>query len=445
MYHPSIYDDTQPVPSYWEATDTRGGNGYQPLLSDAACDVAVIGGGYTGLSAALHLARDYDIDVRVLEAGHIGWGASGRNGGFCCLPASRLSIQQLIKRYGLDATKRFFATQLEGMDLVASLAADENIDLDRQGDGNFTVAHHPSRFQALQEEAQALSSLFGIKTRVLTRSEFIEVGHDSTEQYGAMHMAAGFALNPLKFLKGLAAATARRGARLHPHSRVLEWVHAGGVHRLVTREATLTAHRVIVATNGFTREGLHQAFDKMMLPVLSNIITTRPLTDEELERQKWNTSTPICNTRNLLFYYRMLPDRSFMFGTRGDTTGHPKDGARMRDWMIRRLAEVFPGWRDVPITHFWRGLVCMTRKLTPSVGQLDDDASVWYGFGYQANGVNTAPWAGMMLARHIAEPNKYVEPFPSVIHGLAPKFPFAAIRRWALRAAYTYYRIQDAR
>ena len=87
----------------------------------------------------------------------------------------------------------------------------------------------------------------------------------------------------------------------------------------------------------------------------------------------------------------------------------------------------------------------MTRKLTPSVGQLDDDASVWYGFGYQANGVNTAPWAGMMLARHIAEPNKYVEPFPSVIHGLAPKFPFAAIRRWALRAAYTYYRIQDAR
>ncbi len=126
MYHPSIYDDTQPVPSYWEATDTRSGNGYQPLSRDAACDVAVIGGGYTGLSAALHLARDYDIDVRVLEAGHIGWGASGRNGGFCCLPASLISIQQLIKRYGLDETKRFFATQLEGMDLVTSLAADEN-------------------------------------------------------------------------------------------------------------------------------------------------------------------------------------------------------------------------------------------------------------------------------------------------------------------------------
>ena len=136
----------------------------QPADSTVACDVAIIGGGYTGLSAALHLARDYDMDVRVLEAGHIGWGASGRNGGFCCLPASRLSIQQLIKRYGLDETKRFFAAQLEGIDLVASLGADENIDLDRQGDGNFKVAHHPSRFQELQEEAQALSSLFGIKT-----------------------------------------------------------------------------------------------------------------------------------------------------------------------------------------------------------------------------------------------------------------------------------------
>ena len=159
LYDDDMYRFDQPQPSYWEATAGPNDVRAEPLTSDDSCEVAIIGGGYTGLSAALHLARDYDIDVRVLEAGHIGWGASGRNGGFCCLPASRLSIQQLIKRYSLDETKRFFATQLEGMNLVASLAADENIDLDRQGDGNFTVAHHPSRFQALQEEAQALSSL----------------------------------------------------------------------------------------------------------------------------------------------------------------------------------------------------------------------------------------------------------------------------------------------
>jgi glycine/D-amino acid oxidase-like deaminating enzyme len=105
------------------------------------------------------------VDVRVLESGHIGWGSSGRNGGFCCLPATKLSIQSLIKRYGLDETKRFYAAQLEGIELVRALGKDEAIDFDLRGDGNFTVAHRPARFADLADEAEALTKLFGIRTR----------------------------------------------------------------------------------------------------------------------------------------------------------------------------------------------------------------------------------------------------------------------------------------
>ncbi len=108
------------------------------------------------------------------------------------------------------------------------------------------------------------------------------------------------------------------------------------------------------------------------------------------------------------------------------------------------MGEVFPGWKDIPITHFWRGLVCVTRKLTPSVGRLDDDATVWYAFGYHANGVNTAPWTGMILARDIAGARNNVDSLPLIMRGLAPRFPFAALRLWVLRGAYMYYRLGDA-
>ena len=403
----------------------------------------MIGGGYTGLSAALHLARDHGVDVRVLEAGHIGWGASGRNGGFCCFPATKLSVQQMTTRFGLEETKRFFTAQLEGIALVESLAGEEAIDYDRQGDGNLEVAHRPKAFDELVDYGRTLTDLFGIPTRTFSKQEFTEIGHDSSEQFGALHMGAGFALNPLKFHIGLGAAAARRGAGLHANSRVLDWSQRNGKHHLVTAGGRLTAERVILATNGFTPEDLNPAFKARILPVISNIITTRPLTTEELAAQSWKTESPMCNTRTLLFYYRLLKDRRLLIGARGDTTGKPAAGDRMRAWLVRRFGELFPAWRHVEISHFWRGLVCMSPKLLPSIGRLEGDPSVYYAFGYHANGVNTAPWAGRALARAIAGSNSGDAPVPTMMTGLPRRIPFAALRLWGLRGASLYYRLKD--
>ncbi|MDH3694502.1 MAG: FAD-binding oxidoreductase [Gammaproteobacteria bacterium] len=443
LYDASMYD-SRPVPSYWEATAGSTAQNYDPLQTDESCDIAIIGGGYTGLSAALHLARDYSIDVRVLEAGHIGWGASGRNGGFCCIPASKMSIEQMIGKFGLEETKRFYTAQIDGTELTRNLSIEENIDCDIVGDGNMNVAHAPNRFDEIKQEAQQLNNLFGIKTTLYSKDEFAEIGHDSTEQYGALHMQVGFALHPLKLTQGLGQAATRHGAKLHPHSFVSAWNKNDSWHELVTRDGTLRARQVLVATNGFTREGLHAQFDNIMLPAISNIIVTRPLNDNELQAQSWHTENPICNTRALLFYYRMLPDKRFLFGARGDTTGKVRDGEKMKRWMVKRLGEVFPAWKAVDIEYFWRGLVCVTRKLTPSVGNLNDDPSIWYGFGYHANGVNTAPWCGMKLASAIAG-KEDIDKLPTPICGLAPRFPIGSMRPWALRGAYAWYKFTDDR
>ncbi|HSS65218.1 MAG TPA: FAD-binding oxidoreductase, partial [Gammaproteobacteria bacterium] len=282
LYHPDIYDVSKPVPSYWEQNAPVTQQGFEPLEADARCDVAVIGGGYTGLSAALHLARDHGIEARVLEAGHIGWGASGRNGGFCCMPATKLSIAELVRRYGLEDARHFYRAQLEAIDLVDRLRREEGIDYDKSGEGILDVAHRPSRMQRLREEQRALKKLFGIESDLIDKKTFQAIYFDCAELEGGLKVHAGFGLNPIKFVAGLARAAARRGARVHARSPVIEWRKENGTHVLRTHRGTLRAKRVIVAVNGFIREALHPGLDAAALPAISNIIVTRPLSDAEL-------------------------------------------------------------------------------------------------------------------------------------------------------------------
>ncbi|MDX1738103.1 MAG: FAD-binding oxidoreductase [Alphaproteobacteria bacterium] len=416
----------------------------QPLeADDIRYDVAIIGGGYTGLSAALSLSKEGNTSVAVLESGSIGWGASGRNGGFCCLPSTKMSIKQMSRKYGLDATKDFWAKQLDGVEYTSSLEASEGINFDRMGDGNLEVAHRPEAYAGLREYGEQIKNLFGIQTRLIPAEEFAETGFKSREQYGALHMKAGFALNPLKLALGLAKAAKKYGAVLYPNSHVLEWRKDGPDHILRTAKGSIRAGKVLIATNGFYQDGLQRNMNHRILPVISNIVTTRPLTDDELAAHNWQVNEPICNTRKLLFYFRKLPDNRLMLGARGDWTGRPDDGNRMRHWMTQRIYEVFPEWYNVEITHYWRGLVCMSMKLSPSVGFDRDDPSVFYAYGYHANGVNTAPWTGHQMAQLMLGKDKIENIFPDVMRGHSPRFPLAGLRIWYLRAAALWYKWTD--
>jgi glycine/D-amino acid oxidase-like deaminating enzyme len=358
------------------------------------------------------------------------------------MPATKMSVADMTRRYGEDETRRFFASQVEGIEFTRSLIDENRIDCEVKGDGLFEVAHRPRSFPELREYGETLRRRFGIETALYDADEFREIGHDSTEQFGALKVSPSFALHPLKFAHGLARAASAAGAKLHPGSMAIRWLREGNRHLLMTERGTLRTNRVIVAANGFLRERMHRDFDARILPVISNIVTTRPLTSEELAAQSWKTDCPLVNTRRLLFYYRMLPDNRLMLGARGDLTGSPEDGDCMRQWMTRRVGELFPTWREVEVDSFWRGFVCLSRRLAPSIGRLDDDPTVYYGFGFHANGVNTAPWTGMKLAGMVAG-KENPEDLPAVIRGLPRRFPLPFLRLKYLAAAYRWYALKD--
>ena len=440
LFHETQYDWTRPVESFWES----GRNAFlatdaPPITADETADVAIIGGGYCGLSAAYHLAKA-GIDVRVLEAGTIGWGASGRNGGFCSVGASFLGAAELKAIYGDDETLRFYRALVDAVRLVEALAQEERIDLKRQGDGVWTFAHKPSRVAELQTHADVLARI-GFPARIAEARDFEKSAFACTEQFGALHETVGFGLNPLAYCRGLAAATTRKGAKLHAQSRVIEWRREGATHHLVTARGSVAAKRVIVAANGWLPEDLHPAFAGRVLPVLSNIVTTRPLTAAELERQAWRTEAPASNTRAHLAYLRMLPDKRLLFGGRGDTTGSPEGGAAMRKLLTKRLGKLFPAFAGAETTHSWRGFIAATRRLTPAVGELPDDPTVSFAFGCHGNGVAFMTWAGRELAKRIAGTAKEL---PAAIHGLPPRFPLPATRLWQLRVMLARAWIEDA-
>lgn len=446
LYDKSMYEFERPESSIWEAEPGNQELDARPLEGDQNCAVAIIGGGYTGLSAAYHLGREFGIDCRVLEAGHIGWGASGRNAGFCSIGGTAADIEDLVARFGLEDVRAFYKSQVAAVRLVRDLIVEESMDAQKQGDAELEVAHSRRAFSALKSHAEQCFRHLKLDTSVLTAEQFAERYFDSTEQYGAAVMRPTFGLHPLRYLRGLAAGAQRHGAVLHPFSEVLAWTREGQSHVLRTARGSVRSRYVVFATNGFMPEHLRGEFQARSLPLISAIVVTRPLRDDELEAHRWQTKCPAINSRNLPNYFRLLPDNRFLFGGRGHSDGTAAGSERNYGRLIGQMRCYWPRWHDAEIEYRWHGFVCFTRRLTPSIGRLDEDRSVYYGFGYHGNGVNTATWAGKQLALWIGKSGSSgtsAPSLPAMVQGLSARFPLASLRRHYLRARIGWLEVKD--
>ena len=441
LYHSDIYNFETPVKSYWE--DISNDNlEFEKLTKDINSEIVVIGAGYTGLLCAINLIENYNLDVILVEAGKVGWGASSRNAGFNSLPPSKMSFKKMQSIYGKDETKKFFKNSVEGSNYTRDIINEYNIDCDITGNSNYVVAHYPNKFLQIKEQAEVYKSEFGIDTKIYSKEEFNEIGHGGTEQFGAFSYKPGFAINPLKFVNGIVRHAISKKLKIFQHTKVDKINKDSGFYILRTKEGSIRAKKIIIATNGFYQEGLIPQMNGRILPVISNVIVTRKLTDSEINVHNFKTFCPIVNTKNLLYYYRKLPDNRILFGTRGDLNGSNQSNLEMSKKMEKFLKDIFPNWSNVTIDYNWCGLIALSQKLTPSIGKIDNE-EIYYGFGYNGVGVSTAPWTGKQLSKLVFSSNSKDLDISKIYKGLPKKFIFPQLRTFYFRLTVWFYAIKD--
>lgn len=443
LYHPSAFDFSNTVPSYWEASAAPIERHPDRLKSSIQADVAVIGGGYAGLHAALRLVGKHGLKVVVLEAGDIGWGASGRNGGFCCPGSTKLSYKELIKRFGLEETCRFYEAQRRAVDFVGDFLEHNGIDADRTGEGELQVAHTASRIDDLKQEQSFMLETFGEASDLLMRDQLKEQGYESPAFHAGLKTHVCFGLHPLKYVRGLARAAIDAGVTVHVRSEVTGWETTSGRHTLKTSHGEVSARHVLVATNGYTDETLPRELGGRLLPALTRIIVTRPINDNELRNQGWLATEPTYDTRKLLHYFRLLPDNRFLFGGRGGTDASP-DGMKAIATSLRSTFEtMYPRLAHVETEYSWGGFVCLTSSRLPFAGPFPQMQNVWGAFGWHGNGVAMASYAANRLADVIAGTKAHHDALPAAMRTLPGRFTLPQLRVQYLKAAYVGYGLQD--
>jgi hypothetical protein len=442
MVHPKPVSDEHP-PSYWAATGGPEPAGVEPLAGDRRVDVAVIGGGYTGLAAAYRLAGTHGLEALLLEAHRIGWGASGRNGGFALITLGKVGLADRIRKWGLETARRSIEVGVEAVETVRALLAEERIACDPQSDGWLLIAHQPGAVADLEERVRLYREVLGYRD-----VEFLDRGRLEREGYlrgpsahGALRVRNAFGLHPLKYVRGLAAAALRRGAVLRDRSPVTAWRRESNEHLLVTPGGTVRARRVILATNGYTPEGLHPYFRGRVLPATSNIVVTRPLTDAEWAEVGMLTTQTYSDTRKLLFYWRRLADGRLLLGGRAGILESPAALARRRRRLEAAIAAKWPHLMGVGSEYFWNGKVCLSYDFMPHVHTADGDPSVAYAMAYLGSGVAMATHCGGLVADLVAGKD-VPRDTPLTATGL-PRFPLPALRQAYLAGAYLVYSIED--
>jgi glycine/D-amino acid oxidase-like deaminating enzyme len=419
---------------FWHDTiDMPAETGLTPIPDKV--DVAIIGGGYTGLSAAITLAR-HGTSVVVLEAETMGWGASSRNGGMV-LPGLKPAMSTVIKRYGLETAQKLYQCSIDSIDAVEKIIRAENIVCGFTRTGHLVLATKPKHYDSLARNVEFMAKNFNHRLTIVPKDELSrEIG--SQIYFGGVVDEISAGLNPAQYVSGLARAAEKQGASLCGQARVTSLDKQAKGFRLITSRGPLTSERVIIATSGYTGV-LTPKLQRKIIPLGSFIIATEPL-PIELVAELSPKNRMIYDHRNFLNYFRFSVDNRLIFGGRADFFTESDSTIRKSAEILHRdMLKVYPQLRNVQVEYAWGGTIDFTFDMMPHVGEVD---GVYFALGYAGHGVALATFLGettaeAILAGRIQDHLFATMPFPGAPLGLYNGNP------WFLPFAGLWYRILD--
>ena len=402
-----------------------------PLDGAVQADVAILGAGFTGLSAAIELAQR-GLSVVVLEAGRTGWGASGRNGGqaifgFGCDQGT------IAAQVGLEASQRLFAYSLEGMAMLHERRAAFGIDCDWQP-GHAHVPIKPRQVRELHDWQSGLQRDYGYDLEWWERDRLRTV-LASDRYLGALYDPRSGHLQPMKYVRGLARAAVSLGVRIFEQSPVLA-LERGARPALRTAAGRVDADFVVLAGNALVR-GIAPELDARIMPVGTYIGASAPL-GAERARALVGNGMAVADVNWALDYFRLDAQHRLLFGGRASYSTLPPPN--LRATMLRRLRRVFPQLADVGLDAAWGGFVDISRNRAPDWGRLGDN--VYYAQGFSGHGVAATGLAGRVIAEAIAGQAGRLDAFAAIRHR---PFPGGrALRTPLLVAAMAWFKLRDA-
>lgn len=396
-------------------------------------DVAIAGGGITGLNAAIRLARKRAAVV-VLEQGRFGSGASGRNGGMCTTGVA-VGAAAAVMRYGLAAAREYHNAYLQAVDFVEQIVRDEGIDCDFRRAGRLGVASRPAHHEHQKATQRLLAEQFGHATRLIGPSELRnEIGSDY--YYGALLDPLSAGLHAGRYVRGLADVAEQSGAGLHELTRVTAVRRRpDGLYRVGTSRGTVLARQVLLATDAYT-DGVFPALQRRMVTVGSFIIVTEPL-GEQRARGLIPRGRMVVDTKHVSHYYRLTSDHRLLFGGRARfALSNPASDRKSAGILYRDMLLVFPQLAGTRIDYVWGGHVGISFDRMPHAGQL---GGLYYSMGYSGHGVQMASLMGARMAE-IMDGHPDANPWRRLT---ARAFPTYSGTAWFLPFVGAYFHLKD--
>jgi len=416
--------------SYYAATATPFA-ARPALAGEVDTDLVVVGGGCTGLSAALHAAQA-GLSVVLLEGGRIGWGASGRNGGQM-IPGLRKGAAELVQMYGRERAKALFDLALEARELVLGLIAEHAIACDLRTTGHLLGAVKASDLRHFEAEVACLGEVMAYP-----HAEFLDAraarAQVDTPYHGAVLDRLGGHMHPLNYTLGLARAAEAAGAALYEQSEAtgLEQQAGGGVRITAQGGAAVRARHAVLAGDALLT-GLSPRVNGRIMPVANYVVATEPLADPSALIP---TDVAVSDSRFVVNYYRLTADGRLLFG--GGERYTPDPPRDMAAFVRPYMEGVFPQTRGVRIDYAWGGLVSVTASRLPHVGR---DGSVLFAHGYSGMGVILSTLAGKLLAEAIGGRDERFDLFAGVE---PPAFPGGTALRGPLYVlGMLWYALRD--